>query len=569
MASRYTDVRRRWRAVEPQRELERLWQVERFEDTSAIEEALRVYELAVSLHGWEAVKGWSRAALEEGRILNAHLIELAMRALEKGDTEFVTEITSRLLAQAPPSYFRFWYTLFCTRHSHAGERLFRIQLGALDDYRVVKYRRWLRKILRKLRFRCKTPREKAIGAIAFGVNKDYDPKAYPSEIFDAYLACHKAAQTRAKTKQGAPVSAERHAAQFAEAAAKLGIWSVVEGIRTSARISRTRAYLAAMAPKMTDLELRRALKAFDARMQTASHQKAPEDVVKLSSYLTTRLRAMQDITLEDWGKIYPYLQSRPLRSVLEDVLSARITAQSEALREQSGWGFAPLIVPETLEARAFRAALLVAYLHYSLSPNATLYLVRQGVPRFLTPPSPLFPFGEGAAPHASHWKPAPEEPHRALYGLLRETFPLAAKRRSTAPVGVDGYLQALRHHLHRRQLLFGSASSQDVPLLVLTHEPTEEEQHALLAHLAMFPAAALVRLDAPWKKSLEAPHIFQLYVPPTVLDLTAPLTALAPSVAEAQKAFATRKAEVDRATRHLLCAPPPIVEHIAQGPHRT
>jgi large subunit ribosomal protein L7/L12 len=563
MPSRYTDVRRQWRATDPERDLARLWRAERFEETAAIEEALRVYELAVQVSGWETVKTWARTAFDEGRILNAHLVELAMRAFEQRDTAFVAELTGRMLERSPPSFFRFWYTLFCTRHSHAGEKIFRAQLAALSDYHAVKYRRWLRKILRKLRFRCETPREQAQAAIAFGAYRGYDPAAYPSEVFEAYLACHKAASTRPKGKQDRPVSAEQHAAQFARLAAKLGIWSVVEGIRTSVKLPRTLTYLAAMAPGMTDLELRRSLKAFDARLKTATHKKAPEDVVELAGYLRGRLQAMPGVTLEEWCKVYPYLQSRTLCDLVEDVVDVRLVAPGER-RE---WGFAPLIVPETLEARAFRAALVVAYLLYGAEVDAALYLVRAAAPRLLAPPSPLWPHGPGLLPTAARWGLGPDRPHRAFYDLLRDTFPPAAKRRTTSPLGVDSYIQALRHHLYRRQVLDGAAPSRDVPLLVLTGEPEAAERRALIAHLAMFPAATLVKLDAPWQHPLDAPHLTHLYAPASVADLLSPLTALEESVAAARLAFSTRKPDVDRALRHLVLAPAPAVELVAQGPY--
>jgi large subunit ribosomal protein L7/L12 len=566
MPSRYTDVRRQWRATDPERDLVRLWRAERFEEAAAIEEALRVYELAVRVAGWEAVKGWARAAFGEGRILNAHLVELAMRAFEQRDVAFVAELTGQMLDQSPPSFFRFWYTLFCTRHSHAGEKIFRAQLAALSDYHAVKYRRWLRKILRKLRFRCETPREKAQAAIAFGAYRGYDKGAYPSEVFEAYVACHKAAGERPKGKQDKPVSAEQHAAHFAREAAKLGIWSVVEGVRTSAKLPRTLGYLAAMAPGMTDLELRRALKAFDARLKAATHKKAPEDVVELSAYLRGRLQAMQGVVLEEWCKVYPYLESRALCDVVEDVVDGRIGARVEAIG-RGAWGFAPLVVPETLEARAFRAALVVAYLLYGAGGDAAIYLVRPGAPRLLAPPSPLWPHGVGVLPTAARWGVGPDRPHRAFYDLVRGTFPEAAKRRATAPLGVDGYVLALRHHLHRRQTLDGAAPSNDVPLLVLTGEPEGAERHALLAHLAMFPAAALVKLDAPWKHPLDGPHLAHLYAPAAVADLLAPLAALEGAVAEARGAFAARKPDVDRALRHLVLAPAPAVELVAQGPY--
>ncbi|HEU4412975.1 MAG TPA: ribosomal protein L7/L12 [Polyangiaceae bacterium] len=567
MPSRYTDVRRQWRATDPERDLARLWRAERFEEAAAIEEALRVYELAVRVAGWEAVKGWARAAFDEGRILNAHLVELSMRAFEQRDVAFVAELTARMLDRAPPSFFRFWYTLFCTRHSHAGEKIFRAQLAALSDYHAVKYRRWLRKILRKLRFRCETPREKAQAAIAFGAYRGYDKEAYPSEVFEAYLACHKAASTRPKGKQDRPVSAEQHAAHFARAAAKLGIWSVVEGVRTSAKLPRTLAYLAAMAPGMTDLELRRSLKAFDARLKTATHKKAPEDVVELAGYLRGRLAAMPGVALEEWCKVYPYLASPTLCGVVEDVVDARLGARGAPLAGGVEWGFAPIVVPETLEARAFRAALVVAYLLYGAWGDAALYLVRPGLPRLLAPPSPLWPYGAGVLPGAARWGLGPDRPHRPFYDLVRGTFPEAAKRRATSPLGADGYVQALRHHLYRRQVLDGAAPSRDVPLLVLTGEPEAAERRALAAHLAMFPAAALVKLDAPWKHPLDGPHLAHLYAPAAVNDLLAPLAALEGTVADARAAFAARKLDVDRALRHLLLAPAPAVELVAQGPY--
>lgn len=566
MPSRYTDVRRQWRATDPERDLTRLWRAERFEEPAAIEEALRVYELAVRVSGWEAVKGWARAAFDEGRILNAHVVELAMRAFEQRDVAFVTELTGKMLGRSPPSFFRFWYTLFCTRHSHAGEKIFRTQLAELSDYHAVKYRRGLRKILRKLRFRCETPREKAQAAIAFGAYRDYDKEAYSSEVFEAYIACHKAASNKPKNKQDRPASPEQHATHFARAAAKLGIWSIVEGVRTSAKLPRTLGYLAAMAPGMTDLELRRSLKAFDARLKGATHKKAPEEVVELAAYLRGRLQAMQGVSLEDWCKVYPYLTSRSLCDVVEDVVDLRLGARPEPLGGQ-GWGFAPLVVPETLEARAFRAALLASYILYGATGDGTLYLVRPGAPRLLAPPSPLWPHGTGVLPTAARWGLGPDRPHRAFYDLVRGTFPDAAKRRATAPLGVDNYVQALRHHLYRRQVLDRAPPSRDVPLLVMTGEPEAAERRALLAHLAMFPAAVLVKLDAPWKNPLDGSHLTHLYAPEGVAELLAPLAGLENAVAEARSAFEARKLEVERALRHLLLAAPPVVENVAQGPY--
>ena len=91
---------------------------------------------------------------------------------------------------------------------------------------------------------------------------------------------------------------------------------------------------------------------------------------------------------------------------------------------------------------------------------------------------------------------------------------------------------------------------------------------AALPNLSMFPAAVLLRLDAAWEKPLEAPHLAHLSAPSFTAEILAPLAGVEVKVSEGLRAFAARKAEVDRATRHLLLGPPPVVEHIPQGPYQ-
>jgi hypothetical protein len=173
MPNQYTQVRRQWRDVDPERDLKALWASERFESPERVQESLRVTELAIRVAGWDAVKGWAREQLGLDRILHAQLVELAMRALERQDDAFLTEIGTTLLERSPANSFRLWFTLFSARHSHRGERLFRAHLATVEDYRLVKYRRWVRRIFRKLRCRCESPREKAVGAVAFSMPAAY------------------------------------------------------------------------------------------------------------------------------------------------------------------------------------------------------------------------------------------------------------------------------------------------------------------------------------------------------------------------------------------------------------
>ncbi|MCB9760609.1 MAG: hypothetical protein H6739_12275 [Alphaproteobacteria bacterium] len=556
MASRYAQVRRQWRDIDTRADLEAIWRGERFDDAAAVDHALRVYEVAIRVDGWASIIERARPLLAEGAILNAQLVELAMRSLEQQDEAFFAEISEHLLASSPPNWFRFWFTLFSTRHSHRGERLFRAQLAQLDDYRVVKYRRRVREVFRKLRFRCETPREKAIGAIAFAMYKDYDPAAYPSEPFEALVACHRVASSRPKTSSGRAVSKARHAELFAVEAAKLGIWSIAEGIRTSVGLPRTLAYLSAMAPKMTDNELRRALRAFDGMLGTATHKKASEDVLKLALYIGLRLRAM-DIPLDEWCKILPALSSPVLVEVLETLIAQAI----EATRPQ-GRGWNPiLVVPETLDGRRFRAALLGAYQSWLGDAMAQVHLIG-GTHQTLSHPTALQPQGYGAQPTTLSWRAEPPEPHRALFLLIRQTFPTAANRRQSAAAGPDSYLHALRHHLHRRATLDGAVSDHDVPVLVFAEEPAPETRHALAAHLELFPGAALVLLQRAWERPLALDHVLHLNAEATSAGLIQALGAVSDALPEWKRALEARRPRVDRALRHLLLGPPPPTCHV-------
>ncbi|WP_428262228.1 ribosomal protein L7/L12 [Haliangium sp.] len=568
MPSNYAKVRRQWRDVDIERDLRALWASERFESTEAVEDALRVYEMAIRVEGWDQVKAWAREQLDGG-ILHAQLVELAMRALEQGDRAFLEEMTAHLLDNSAPNYFRFWYTLFSARHAHLGERVFRAQLAELSDYRIVKYRRWLRRILRKLRFRCKSPREKAIGAIVFAMYGDYDPAAYPSDVFRAYLACHDAARTRKKSKSGKQVSKSRQMDDVATAAAELGIWTIAEGIRTSAGLPRTLTYLAKMAPRMTDLELMRALRAFDDKLQTADHKRASEEVVSLARYLEQRLGGME-VAVEEWCKIFPYQKSPVLVRVFEDLIGAGVTAAAAALGPLSGAALVP-IVPEPLDGRRFRVALALSYLLYRNHAQAGAYLLGAGGVQALSPPSPLWPYGYHQEPPVWRWHPEPEGSHQVLFQLVRDTFPAAATRRSAQAVGVSPYVTGLRHHLYRRAVLDGGAVAADVPVLFLVETPSEDERKALLAHLEMFSAAVVISFDQPLDPPLAGSKLIQLTVPTEVVGAARALAGLSEQLASARQAFDqvadSDRAARDRAVRHLRLERPPQARAIAQGPY--
>ena len=566
MANSYASIRRQWRDIELERELGALWRSERFEQDAAVQEALRVYEMAIRIEGWDTVKGWAQRAIAEDRVLNAHLVELAMRALEQGDRGFLEEMTAHLLKNAAPSYFRFWHTLFCTRHTHAGERIFRAQLATLSDFRIVKYRRWLKRILRKLRFRCHSDREKAIGAIVFGMYDKYDAKAYPSELFQAYLACHDAARTRKKTKTGKPVAKAEQMKAFSKAAAELGIWTITEGIRTSAGLSRTRGYLAAMAPKMTDGELMRALRILDATLATADHKRASEEVVALAEYVHQRLRGM-DVALAEWCKIYPYQTSPVLVRVFEQLIGEGVVKAGEALAPLTAHAFVPL-VPVPLEGRAFRTALVTSYLLYRQHRAAMGFLVDGSHVEALAHPSRLLPYGYGVQPPVFRWQSQPDHPDRTFCELVRRTFPGAAGRRRSGLVSMAPYIEALRFLLYRRAVVDEQASADDVPVLFLTSEPNQEERAALLAHLQMFSSAVLVLFNTPWKEPLDAEHVIHIDVPTEVGGASTRLLALGEQLTAQRAAFADRRADVDRAVRELRLGPAPRVTHIPQGPRR-
>ncbi|MCA9688723.1 MAG: hypothetical protein R3A51_12550 [Nannocystaceae bacterium] len=563
MARDYTEVRRSWRSIDTRADLEAIWRGERFESSRAIEDALRVYELAIRVDGWEAVKGWAAPLLERGAILNAQLVELAMRSIEQRDPAFFEAITVHLLGSSPPNYFRFWRALFTTRHSSFGERLFRKQLAELSDFHVVKYRRQLRAILRRLRFRCKSPRERAIGAVAFAEYSKYSAKEYPSELFAALVECQKVARTPPRSKKDKPVSRTQHVAVFAEAAAALGIWSVTEGIRTSAKLPRTLTYLSAMAPKMTDNELRRGLRAFDGQLKTATHKKASEQVVALAELIKGRLRRME-VPLADWAKAYPYLESQVLRRVLEALIDAGVDAHIEALGE--GPSMTPVIVvPEGLEGRRFRAGLLGGYVLYRLDSMAALALTLPHKARVLQHPTALLPYGCGVPHSVQRWRATPRRPHQVLHDLVRGTFPDAAKRRASEPVELDPTIAALRAHLRRRAVVDGGVGASDVPVILLTHEPRLEERDGLRAHLQMFPGAALVLLESEWSKPLEDSGVLCLSVPATVTGVLTLVEQLRAALPGWSAGFAESKDARDREVRHLLLGAAPGVEFIPCG----
>ncbi|MCG8421687.1 MAG: ribosomal protein L7/L12 [Proteobacteria bacterium] len=565
MPNNYAKVRRQWKDIDIERALKALWASERFESADAVEDALRIYELAIRVEGWERVVSWARQQLADGRILNAQLVELAMRALEQADGTFLEELTRHLLDTSAPNYFRFWHTLFATRHSHRGERIFRAQLAELSDYRVIKYRRWVKRVFRTLRFRCHTPREKAIGAIAFANYRDYKPKDYPSDVFRAYLACHDAARNPKKTKSGKPVAKVKQMENFAAAAAELAIWTIAEGIRTSVGLPRTLTYLAAMAPAMTDLELFRTLRAFDANLKTADHKRASQDVVNLARYLEKRLGKM-DVAIEEWCKIYPYQHSPVLVRVFEELIATAIDAARARLEPLSSVALLP-IVPVSLHGRGFRVALILAYLLYRNNDDATGYLAGSDGVDILSHPSALWPYGHGARPPIWRWHPQPDHPHRVLYQMVRDTFPDAANRRESLPLDMGPYIESLRYHLYRRAVLDDRTSSADVPVLFLARKPHDDERRALLAHLDMFSAAVLVSFEQPWHEPLDAPNLIHLELPIDIAASAEILVELPKRIDDMRTSFAGRKDAIERAIRHLRLGPAPVVRHISQGPY--
>ncbi len=565
--SQYTQIRRKWRDVDTRADLTALWTKERFESASAVEEALRIYEIAIRVEGWETIKGWARELLKKDRILNAQQVELAIRALEQKDAQFLDEITGHLLSRSPPNYFKFWFTLFCTRHAHQGERIFRAQLAELSDYRVVKYRRWLRKILRKLRFRCRTEREKAIGAVVFAMYKTYDPSAYPSKEFSAFLLAHKVANNPEKTKQGKPVSGRKQAENFGRAAASLGIWTVAEGIRTSAQIPRTLSYLSQMAPVMTDQELLKALRAFDGNLMSADHKKAPEAVVQCAEYIKSRLSKMER-SIEEWAKIYPYLKSPVLIRVFEDLLEPMFDAAIERL--QSGLSSVVIpIVPASFDARPYRSALLLAYLLYRAQPESAAYLLNaNGQVQALCHPSSLLPFGRGSHPGFAGWNCRPRK-HRVAFELIKRTFPEAAVRQRATPVPIDPLLLALRHHLYVRAIRDQAIGPQDVPLIMWTDPPGPEQLAALRVHLQMFPASILARFEKPWLKPADEAHWLHQQYPCDIATTIGQLCQLQGSLSTHQERFRDQLEARSQEIRELRLAPPLPVSYVPHGPfHR-
>ncbi len=567
MGNDYSEVRRGWRQIDTRSDLEAIWKGERFESPRAIEDALRVYELAIRVDGWDALKGWAAPLLGDGAILNAQLVELAMRSIEQRDTAFFESITVHLMGSSPPNYFRFWLALFTTRHSSYGERLFGQQLANLSDFHVIKYRRKLRKILRKLRFRCTTAKELAIGAIAFAEYKKYDAKAYPSELFTAFIECQKLARTAPRSKKDKPVSRTQHVALFSEAAATLGIWSVTEGIRTSARLPRTLTYLSAMAPKMTDNELRRSLRAFDGQLKTATHKKASERVVALADLIKARLGRM-DVSLEEWAKLYPYIESPVLRGVLEALIDAGVSEHTAAL--ERGAAFCPVVVvPEGLEGRRFRAGLLGGYVLHRLDAMASMTLAGSQT-RMLSRPSALLPYGYGVVHGVKHWRAEPKKPHGVLYDLVRGSFPDAAARRRNDPIDLQWAINVLRVHLRRRATLDGGVSELDVPVILLTHEPPADQRDGLHAHLDMFPGAVLVLLESEWTTKVARDNVLCVDLPATVAGVLALVQQVRESLPAWQEAFGPRKATVDRQARQLMLGTVAPVQHIPcgkPGPH--
>ena len=570
MPDTYTQIRRRWRDVDPERDLKALWAAERMESADRVAESLRITEIAIERAGWEGVKGWARQQLAIDAIVHAQLVELAMRALQRADDAFFGEISAALRGRSPANLFRFWLALFTARHSHRGERLFRASLDELTDHQLVKYRRWVKRIFRKLRFRCGTARERAIGAVAFSMIAPYRDGEYRSEAFDAWFEASKVAATWAKTKSDKRVQPSKQAEIFAVAAAKLGIVSVAEGLRTSSRIPRTLAYLEAMAPKMSDVEIRRALRAFDAHLTTADHKKASERVVRVADYLQERLSAME-VSPEEWCKILPYTKSPVLVRVLEAQLGPMFDAAIGRL--QQPLSFSPVPIADlALDGRAARVAFLLAYLlHRSdLRAPAVWISASRGVHviSHAAPEHELWPYGIGSHPAASGWQDAPAHPHRIGLTTVREQFPVVALQQSTTPHTLDAALIALRWQLWQRQLLEGETSPSDVPILFLTRPPPPEERRALSRALEAFPAAALALFETPWVRPLDGDHIVHLDLPRSYEGATAALIAAMPALDAARATFAARKPAVDRATRRLLLASAPPVQHATRIPHR-
>ncbi len=554
MPSAYAQVRRQHRTIETERDLRALWRRERFETEGAVEHALRVYEMAIRVDGWETVAGWARDALSNGKILNTQLVELAMRALEQPDDAFFVDVVDHLLGSAPANYFKFWHALFVARHSHRGERLFRSHLANVNDYQLVKYRRWVRRILRKLRFRCKTAREHAIGAIAFGVYKEYDPAAYPSEVFTAYIKAHAVARSRPTTKQGKDAPKARHAELFADAAAPLRMWSIAEGIRTSARLPRTLKYLNRMAPTLSDIELLRALKAFDRQLMTADHKKASELVAQTAEHITTRLGKME-LPIEEWAKIYPYQQSPVLQRVVENILGERIDAVVDSLRDRVSVTPVP-ILDAGLDARACRAAFVLSYLLQQLDPEAVAYLVRSSSSaQALGHATAAWPYGVGVLPPVSRFTPEPNHPHRLAFDVVRELFVAVAQQKSPAPAPVAMAIRCLRAHVRRRTVVAGTAGPRDVPVVFLGAPPNAEERAALVASLQHVPSAVLVLFERRWDPPLDADNLVHVELPRNVAGALEPLIAALTTAGERATANAAGQAARDRTGRELLLAP--------------
>lgn len=554
MGSEYTQVRKQWRAVDTVADLERLWTRERFERSEDVERALRVLEMAIRVDGWPAVRERARPLLNEHRILHAQLVELAMRALEQDDADFFEAITQALRERSMGNYFRFWFAFFSTKHSARGETMFRRHLGTIDDAAVVKYRRWIRRIFRKLRFRCRSDRERALGHIAFAMYPEYRKGAYRSEAFDHWVECHAVASKVPKTLGGKPVTKAKHAELFAEAAAKVGEWSVVEGVRTSNGIPRTLAYLDAMARHMSDTELRRALRAFDGLLRTADHKKASQRVVDCAAYVGERLQRM-DVSLDEWAKLLPYFAAPVLVRTCEGILEEKLDAATVELP-----GNPILVLPNTLDARAFRAALVASYLLFHRSDDGALYRVDGPMAvRATLPRSPLLPHGPGAIPSALRYPREPDSPHRMGFDLFRAYLPEAATRTTSTPASVPGMVWALRHHLHRRATVDGAARADDVPVLFFTETPDDELRAALEVHLGMFATCVLVRFDQPWHEPLleGAVHV---HAPTDPAALLACVGERVDVVAEAVGAFEARRASVDAALRPLRGVAAPHVQ---------
>jgi len=546
MSSTYAQVRRQHRTIETKRDLHALWRSERFENYSTVEHALRVYEMAIRVDGWSAVSRWARDAIQAGKILNAQLVELAMRALEQPDDDFLLELVDHLLETSPPSYFRFWFALFSARHSHRGERLFRAHLAKVSDYQLVKYRRWVKKIFRKLRFRCNTDRERAIGAIAFAMYRDYDRKAYPSDVFVAYVKAHDVARSKPKTKQGKSVPKARHSELLAEAAGPLRMWSIAEGIRTSAGLPRTLKYLSVMAPSMSNVELLRALKAFDRVLMTADHKKASELVTETAAHVTERLGAM-DLPLDEWAKIYPYQKSPTLKRVLEEIIGKRI----EAAVAELDIGVTPIPVVETaLDARGFRAAFLTSYILHRANSESPVYVADSNRAQAITHLSSVWPYGLGMLPPTARFTAEPDHPHRLGFDAIRELFAAVSRQRTPVARSLAMPIRCLRAQLRRRAQIDGEVSAGDIPILYLSAQPDEEERAALTAILAHFSASILVLFERRWDPPIEGAICVELS-----RDFSSAVKQLVEalgSAAEKREAFAERKSETDRVVRELL-----------------